>query len=51
METDVTPEQLLADAESDLKSVRAEMLQIALPMHKQMYPDHNDHSDVSGRDR
>ena len=51
METDVTPEQLLADAESDLKSVRAEMLQIALPMHKQMYPDHSDHSDVSGRDR
>jgi len=51
METDITPEQLLADAESDLKSVRAEMLQLALPMHKQMYPDHTDHSDVSGRDR
>ena len=51
METDVTPERLLADAESDLKSVRAEMLQIALPMHKQLYPDHSDHSDVSGRDR
>ena len=51
METDVTPEQLLADAESDLKSVRAEMLQLALPMHKQMYPDHSDHSDISGRDR
>ena len=26
METDITPEQLLADAESDLKAVRAEML-------------------------
>jgi uncharacterized protein (DUF885 family) len=51
METDVTPEQLLADAESDLKAVRAEMLQLALPMHKQMYPEHSDHSDVSGRDR
>jgi uncharacterized protein (DUF885 family) len=51
METDVTPEQLLADAESDLKSVRAEMLQLALPMHTQMYPDHGDHSDVAGRDR
>ncbi len=51
METDVTPEQLLADAESDLKAVRAEMLQLALPMHKQMYPDHGDHSDVTGRDR
>src|SRR5947207_3907809 len=51
METDITPEQLLADAESDLKCVCAEMLQLALPMHKQMYPDHSDHSDVSGRDR
>jgi len=51
METDITPEQLLADAESDLKAVRAEMLQLALPMHKQMYPDHGDHSDVAGRDR
>ncbi|PYV56667.1 MAG: hypothetical protein DMG98_12370 [Acidobacteria bacterium] len=51
METDITPEQLLADAESDLRSVRAEMLQLALPMHKQMYPDHGDHSDVTGRDR
>ena len=51
METPLTPEQLLADAESDLKSVRAEMLQIALPMHKQMYPDHSDHSDLKGRER
>jgi uncharacterized protein (DUF885 family) len=51
METDGTPEQLLADAESDLKSVRAEMLQLALPMHAQMYPNHADHSDVTGRDR
>jgi len=31
--------------------VRAEMLQLALPMHKQMYPDHNDHADLSGRGR
>jgi uncharacterized protein (DUF885 family) len=51
METPVTPEQLLADAEQELKSVRGEMLQLATPMHKEMYPDHSDHSDVSGRDR
>jgi len=51
METDVTPEQLLADAEQGLKSVRAEMLQLALPMHKQMYPNHGDHNDLQGRDR
>jgi len=51
METAVTPEQVLADAEQGLQSVRAEMLQLALPMHKQMYPDHNDHSDLSPHDR
>jgi uncharacterized protein (DUF885 family) len=51
METSVTPEQVLADAEEGLQSVRAEMLQLALPMHKQMYPDHSDHSDLSPHDR
>ena len=51
METDVTPEALLADAESELKDVRAEMLRLALPMHAQMYPAHGDHSGLAGRDR
>jgi len=51
METPITPEELLADAERDLKSVRAEMLQLALPMHQQMFPGHGDHSDLSGRER
>ena len=51
METPITPEQLLEDAERDLKSVRAEMLQLALPMHQQMYPDHGEHADLAGRER
>ena len=51
METPVAPEQVLADAESDLKSTRGEMLQVALPLHQQMYPDHGDHTDLNGRDR
>src|SRR5580658_9425994 len=51
METDVTPEALLADAERELKDVRAEMLRLALPMHAQMFPSHGDHSDLTGRDR
>ena len=51
MQTPVTPDKLLAEAESELKSTRAEMLQIALPMHQQMYPDHTDHSDLSPHDR
>ncbi len=51
METSVTPEQVLSDAEQGLQSVRAEMLQLALPMHKQMYPDHPDHSELNSHDR
>jgi uncharacterized protein (DUF885 family) len=51
METAVTPDQMLATAEQDLKDVRAEMLKLALPMHKEMYPDHGDHSDLSPHER
>ncbi len=51
METPVTPEEVLADAERDMKSVRAEMLQIALPLHAQMYPGHGDHAELSVHDR
>jgi uncharacterized protein (DUF885 family) len=36
METPVTPEQVLADAEQELKDVRAEMFQLALPMYQRM---------------
>jgi uncharacterized protein (DUF885 family) len=51
MQASLTPEQLLADAESGMKTVRAEMLELATPMHKEMYPDHGDHSDLSGEER
>ena len=51
METPVTPEQVLADAEAELTAVRAEMLQIALPMHKSMYPGDTDHSDLPEKER
>jgi uncharacterized protein (DUF885 family) len=51
METPGTPQQILADAEREMAEVRAEMLQLATPLHKQMYPDHPDHSDVTGRER
>lgn len=51
METSVTPEEVLASAEQELKDVRAEMLRLALPMHARMFPDHGDHPDLKGRDR
>jgi uncharacterized protein (DUF885 family) len=50
MQTAVTPDQMLADAEAELKAVRAEMLQLATPLHKQYYPDRKDPKD-KGRDR
>ena len=34
-----------------MKSVRAEMLQIALPLHAQMYPGHGEHAELSAHDR
>jgi uncharacterized protein (DUF885 family) len=51
METPVTPDQILADAEAELKKTRAEMLQIALPLHKQYFPDHDDHGSLSPQER
>jgi uncharacterized protein (DUF885 family) len=51
METPVTPDQILADAEGELKKTRAEMLQIALPLHKQYFPDHDDHASLSPQER
>ena len=43
-----TPATLLASAEKDLARVRAEMYAEALPLHKQWFPDHADHSDLTG---
>ncbi len=51
METEVTPEQVLADAEAQMKEVRARMLALALPLHREMFPQHGDHSDLSARER
>ena len=51
METPVTPDQALADAEAELKKTRAEMLAIALPLHKQYFPDHDEHTEPAPRER
>ena len=51
METSVTPDQLLSDAETELKRLRTEMLQVALPLYKQMYPGQDDYSSLQGRER
>ncbi len=46
--TDRTPDQVLDDAQTRLKQVRAEMLQLSLPLHKTMFPDHGDHAELQG---
>ena len=51
METEITPEQVLASAEAELKRVRAEMLQIALPLDAQMYPKAAGYTDLPARER
>lgn len=51
MEANLTPDELLADAEKELKSVRAEMLELALPLYKQYYPDKGEHKDLAETER
>jgi len=51
METSITPEQLLADAEANVKVIRAEMLQLALPLYKKMYPGQDDYGTPPARER
>ena len=51
METPVTPEQMLASAETEMREVRADMLRLAEPMHREMYPTHTEHLDVKGEER
>jgi uncharacterized protein (DUF885 family) len=51
METSITPEQLLPEAEAELKRLRSQMLQLAIPLYKQMYPGQDDYSSLQGRER
>ncbi len=51
METSIQPDQLLADAEAELKKVRAEMLQTALPLYKQMYAGQDDYANLPAEER
>jgi len=51
METSIDPAQLLKDAEAELARTRAEMLQIALPLYKQMYPSQDDYANLPQHER
>ncbi len=45
--THETPDSVLAAAEANLVKVRSEMFTVAMPLHKQWFPDHA-HTDISG---
>jgi uncharacterized protein (DUF885 family) len=47
LETDRKPDDALAEAEADLHSVRARMLELALPLHRKMYPGKPDPKDTN----
>ncbi len=47
LQTDLAPEQVLASAEADLKTVRARMLELSLPLHQKMYPGRRDRGDAN----
>lgn len=51
METSVDPAELLNDAEAELARTRAEMLKIALPLYKQMYPGQEDYANLPQHER
>jgi uncharacterized protein (DUF885 family) len=45
--TPAAPAQLLAQAETDLKAVRKQMWDLALPLHHKLYPTHKDPVDLN----
>jgi uncharacterized protein (DUF885 family) len=49
--TDRTPDEVLKDAETRLKEVRARMLELSAPLHTAMFPGHGDHGDLKGDER
>ena len=51
LQSGVEADNTLQQAERDMQSVRARMLQLALPLHAQAFPAHKDHADLSGTDR
>ncbi len=40
------PDNTLQQAEAELAKVRGRMLELALPLHRQMFPGHGDHADL-----
>jgi len=43
-----TPDSVLKAAEADLATARAQMYTEALPLHKQWFPEHGEHAELTG---
>ncbi len=46
VQSPVTPDQVLADAEEQFTRTRAEMLALAVPLHREMFPAHGAQADA-----
>jgi uncharacterized protein (DUF885 family) len=51
LESGIEADTMLQMAERELPRVRAEMLELALPLHRQLAPAHKDHPELTGADR
>jgi len=51
LEAGVEADTTLDQAERELHAVRAHMLELALPLHAQMFPAHKDHAELKGEAR
>jgi len=51
LESGVEPDVTLSDAEKRLADVRAHMLELALPLHRTLFPAHHDHAGLTGAER
>ncbi len=51
LESGTEADNTLQQAERDLSSVRARMLELSLPLHREAFPSHKDHADLTGTDR
>jgi uncharacterized protein (DUF885 family) len=48
LESGVEADTVLEMAERDLAKVRAHMCELAIPLHREMFPAHKEHADLSG---
>jgi uncharacterized protein (DUF885 family) len=51
MDVGVEADTVLQQAERDLQTVRARMLEVALPLHRSIAAAHGDHDDLAGAER